>query len=551
MKFLYHYHGKVEEENGKQVLKKKGYYEIDVDIGTEGRSAKGPFVNTSPFALSLAELNAIKFDGDLYENLIGKQGLTRQENEDFNLSMSKRTVVNPFFQYNELADPRTDKDTPNIGNVYRHTLHSNMPIVFIRPGKVKFYGTDSFFTGGSADGKGSNDNIKSALLNHLKDDAAAESLGYSDISSSNSEYENLIKDLKKNGSSTKFYDFQPDYLTFKKYAGSLLKELIARMGMVDQYSEGENFIKKLSTPMDDWYKRYSYVEKSNENIAAFLPFRVEKTSDISESFNTSTGPSSLINNLKAPLDQIREYNFLSGAGADKGIISKLGGAATGAASAFINGITGSEQASSMLTNNGVLLMPDVWKDSTYDRSINITIKLFSPFGNRKSIIENIYMPLIMWIALAAPRQIDSSTYVAPPLIQAHSAGWFNCDMGMITSLTVRKSTDKNDWTIDKLPKSLELTITIKDLYPTMMLSLSGNDLSQILFNRNSALTQYMNMLAGRNMFESYSTLNSWKDKFDSLDASVKHLWTAIPEMIGQKIGSIIPFNNLWAAPNNY
>ena len=111
-------------------------------------------------------------------------------------------------------------------------------------------------------------------------------------------------------------------------------------------------------------------------------------------------------------------------------------------------------------------------DSSYKKSYSLTFKLTSPYGNIASIFWSIYVPLLHLIALSMPRQNSLQGYDSPYILKCFSKGWFACDMGIVESIDVKRP-EAGHWTIEGLPTQLEITLSIKDLYPTVMMTHRG------------------------------------------------------------------------------
>jgi hypothetical protein len=150
--------------------------------------------------------------------------------------------------------------------------------------------------------------------------------------------------------------------------------------------------------------------------------------------------------------------------------------------------------SETIINGGNILFPEIWSDSSYKKSYSMTFKLTSPYGNIASIFWSIYVPLLHLIALSMPRQNSLQGYDSPYILKCFSKGWFACDMGIVESIDIKKP-EAGHWTIEGLPTQLEVTLTIKDLYPTIMMTHKG--LGSI-HKYNTGLIEYMKVLANVN-----------------------------------------------------
>ncbi len=164
----------------------------------------------------------------------------------------------------------------------------------------------------------------------------------------------------------------------------------------------------------------------------------------------------------------------------------------------------SSAASSIIKNGGNLMFPEIWKDSGYSKTLSIVIKLHSPYADPVCYYENVLFPLACILGLALPRQVESAVYASPPILRLRSRGWFSVDMGIVESVSIKRGSDKNDWTLGRLPRSVEITLQIKDLYGTMMMSLMGSSAKKYKLNRrhfNTALSDYLNTIGGLDTFQ--------------------------------------------------
>ena len=130
--------------------------------------------------------------------------------------------------------------------------------------------------------------------------------------------------------------------------------------------------------------------------------------------------------------------------------------------------------------------------STY----SINLKLRSPDPDPLSIFLNIYVPIILLVSMAAPRQLNNSanSYESPFLVRATYKSIFNCELGLITSLSISKG-GEDMWNTMGMPITADVTVTIKDLYSNMFISKN-----QAIMN-NTAQMDYLSLMAGLDMNE--------------------------------------------------
>ena len=112
------------------------------------------------------------------------------------------------------------------------------------------------------------------------------------------------------------------------------------------------------------------------------------------------------------------------------------------------------------------------------------------------------VPLFHLIGLVAPQGINANPngYTNPFIVRAIYKGFFNVDMGIITSMSISKGA-KCQWTPDGIPTSVEVGIDIKDLYPAMSITSTNNETFKYDTLNNTAQMDYIANLCGINIFK--------------------------------------------------
>ena len=72
-----------------------------------------------------------------------------------------------------------------------------------------------------------------------------------------------------------------------------------------------------------------------------------------------------------------------------------------------------------------------------------------------------------------PRQAGPNGFISPFLIKAYYKGLFNCDLGLITNMSVSRGSE-GGWTRNGLPTTVDVTLQIKDLYENISISKYGS-----------------------------------------------------------------------------
>ena len=80
-------------------------------------------------------------------------------------------------------------------------------------------------------------------------------------------------------------------------------------------------------------------------------------------------------------------------------------------------------------------------------------------------------PLARLLAFSLPRQFGPNSYQSPFIIQAFSKGQFNCQLGIVTNLSITRCGNGGEsHTIHHIPTELEVSLTIQDMYEKVFLS---------------------------------------------------------------------------------
>ena len=257
-----------------------------------------------------------------------------------------------------------------------------------------------------------------------------------------------------------------------------------------------------------------------------IPFYIESETQISESFSNDITDSSLTSIVDSVSDIGREAMFILGYGnsalnaqvetlakmdnADdirNSITSMFGSYAEG--NGFLANVI--NQLTSVATG-GRLIFPKIWSDSSFSRSYDVTIKLRSPDMDNFSIYCNVIVPFIHLLCMVLPRQIEDNPngFYSPFIVRALYKGFFNVDMGIISSLSVTKG-DTGMWNADGIPCSIDVNLTISDLYENIsMTPTTAGNLSYDTLD-NTCFMDYIATLCGINIYlpEIGRTIRMW------------------------------------------
>lgn len=140
-----------------------------------------------------------------------------------------------------------------------------------------------------------------------------------------------------------------------------------------------------------------------------------------------------------------------------------------------------------------MVYPDIYKKTDVSMNYNFNIRLRSPYGDRYNYFMNILVPLFHLICLAVPRLVTSNATTSPFLCQAYIPGICTVNLGMIRELTIVKNPDGNHVSVDGFPLSIDVQISVQDLYQAMAIS-PADDPASFLYNHT--LSDYLANAAG-------------------------------------------------------
>lgn len=292
----------------------------------------------------------------------------------------------------------------------------------------------------------------------------------------------------KNG---KYYTFKFNYAEYYQYVN-----LMCRMN-----AKLLNLDKKYYTR--DWSKES---EKSGiqgfVNGLEYIAFYIEAENQVTESFSNTTKESMLSSAMNKMSDMAKEVDTLLGAtmgwkadilnddkyAQNKEMIDKYLGDSKDASMILERFKSGALTVAA----GGQLIFPEIWSDSSYSKSYDVTVKLQSPDGDDESVYNNILVPMWHLLGLVLPMQLGYNGYRTPFLVRGFCKGIFSIDMGIITNMSIRRGGEAS-WNINGLPTEVEVNFTIKDLYEILSMT-NGKDIDMI--GKNTAMIDFIANMSG-------------------------------------------------------
>ena len=411
---------------------------------------------------------------------------------DFNKKVSEtaftklRGIHGLPYQWMDTVDRRVIVDgQPAIyGRTFTDRIITKFPVLVLSPGKP------GFMKGFSEKEKG---NIVQKI-SELSKGVAGTSL------------EDLIS--KDSG---RYYSFEFDYKNYYQYVNGMVRQSALMLGI------GHEIYKGVKLARYDWSDHIEHGLNGFFSGSEYVCFYIEADNQISESFSNDIGESLLEGVANKGSEYGKEFQFLLGAGAGidwdfinpekqeelndeliSGFSKKYAG----------NIIDRMKSGLDTVKVGGQLILPKIWNKSSNNRSYDITAKFASPDGDSLSVFLNTLVPLYHLLALVMPRSLNPNAYYSPFLVRGFYKGYFNCDLGMITDMTITRGSE-GGWNIDGLPTEIEVRFTITDLYDELAMSTPYNnspgvenpfDQTKVLkFLKNTPYLDYLANMVGINL----------------------------------------------------
>lgn len=386
------------------------------------------------------------------------------------------------YQWLPSQDPRLnsgDKGNPgnlqSIGRTYGDKILTQVPLLLITPGVPDFMRN---FT----------DDESSSIMTELL--GKLDKNGQSDT--------NLQNFIKNSG---KYYSLSFDYSNYYQSVNAMCRSAAHFLDIADKTVNGH----KLSVYDQNASYSRSELDKFLSAYNGCIPFYIDSENSIQDSFGNDTTQSQLADTINGYSAMANEVNYITGNTKAARLLDDVGDTLTNSVENMTeyvdqllggaNLITSIGNGLEAILNGGKLIFPEIWSDSSFSRSYDVTVKLVTPDNDKLSWYLNIWVPLAHLMGLVLPRQSTTNGYISPYIIRAFYKGLFNVDMGIITNMTVNKGGD-GLWTRDGLPTSVEVTFTIKDLYNYMSLSNPGENVMN-----NITLLDYIGNSCGVNINE--------------------------------------------------
>ena len=420
------------------------------------------------------------------------------------------------YQFMTSVDPKIDGTM--FGQIYAEKVIARMPLLLLAPGKVNF--TRAYK---------STDDAAQSILAYIDDAVGVDELAQATTNSG------------------RYYAFEYDYVDYYKHVNAMCMSGAYFLGIENaQIKVGDTY---KSIKDVDWGDFGTDTYKKILSNREYVAFYIDSASQVNETLSNSTTESQLASKINSFSDTGREISFLLGAttGAEfaesygsKELIDQAMATIQSISDQYLNGNKLFEDIGknfATIACGGKLIFPEIWSDSEFSNSYDINIKLRTPDGDKLSWFLNIYVPLAHLICLTAPREASDAGpngYISPFLVRGFYKGLFNCDMGIITNLSITRGREKA-WTLDGLPTEVDVSLELKDLYKMLAITPYTSAGS---FVNNIGLMDYIANMCGINInepdltrsIEIYCMLKGYK-----LTHITSDLWKSAEQYIANRI----------------
>ena len=478
------------------------------------------------------------------------------------------------YQFTPSVDPRIPTISDTVGKKFAENIIMDAPVITIMPGKPKYLpGVSSSdkqtVTHAFIDAASDLVNPLKAVLENASNDG--DLLKYYDFESSYTEYKQYVNILCRtcasfleiketiDGESCQRYDyskykwntdvskgrsstekiFNAGVSSISNALNTVVdfgKDVINGIGSILNITSSDTNVTSNTTSNELKYETSSdSLIESAEDILTnynYVQFFIDATTT-DETMSNNVGDSKIKGLLDGTSDMLKEVAFIvNSGGADASFIDNMADGLADSLQGAVDGLVTDKSVNGVLskvlnlTKNVAkgenIIMPQVYQNSSYDKSYSFTVHLKTPYGTKFGYFMDICVPLMHLLALGIPKQTTANTYGSPFLVKAYCEGMFTCNMGMVTTISVSRGVN-NSFSVDGLPTEVDVTVNIQDLYSDLSMSPQS---SPLLFANNSSLIEYLATTCGLSLITPniQARLNMLTDTivnaFDDIDDNI-------------------------------
>lgn len=252
---------------------------------------------------------------------------------------------------------------------------------------------------------------------------------------------------------------------------------------------------------------------------------VEKGTSISETVENTFVSSILESTQKEVSNLVKQVKFLG-----KGM-----GAGTSVNDADVDVTSGNDalqnigqmgSIASKTAGGAVFDFPQIFDDSNFNRSYEVSFRFTSPYGDDRSVANHVIFPFLFLLTCALPRQDGPSGRQSPFIMQVDAPGFFACPMGVISSFSFRKGGDEMLFNDRGLPLVIEGSLTINDLYSNLSLPLNNGQ-----FATNFGSSAFLANLGGLSLYAALdmSITDSLTNRLKGILGGPQYLYNKLTE----------------------
>lgn len=444
-----------------------------------------------------------------YTELSQKSTSDKRRNVNDKIDASVRMFGMPH-QLLAHNDPRIGTGT-DLGRTYAETFILEAPSICIKPGIVRFL-------------PGANDEERETYLNAILSDASG---------NSKDELMQVLNDPSTDN--LQYYDHEGKYGSYMSGVNLLCHTMAALLGldkvrvpwteravsfgMYDwkNYRLSDSFVSR-DTDQDveesddndeNWVGRLisavtgaaGSVANAIEKDDSYVQFYVDANASFSESMSNSTQSSALESFTSTIEGMAKELSMIAGTAGVASDYESLVGDVSSSIEQYTASLSGNSSwmagllsrlgtGAKQVIQGGNFQIPEIYSNSSYDKSYSFTMTLATPYGNKLAWYINIGVPFCHLLGLALPLQLSANTYKSPFLLKCFSQGWFNCSLGIVDSISIEKGGDQS-WSVYGLPNEVRVSISIKDLYSALSLPANRSQ-----FIANSGMMEFLMVNCG-------------------------------------------------------
>lgn len=464
----------------------------NTSAGETQKNADAKADNDSELKKIISQISDITKNLDQSNDNVIAQNLTQLQVD------SLQGVFGMPYQFLPIADmrlPGASDDFHAFGSKYAEKIIARMPLLIMTPGVAKFMA------------KYSNKDRTSII----------ESLFGTESSNSSKRLDKILSD------SGQYYNFYADWVSYYKYVNPLCR-IASVLMKINNKTIPDQDGKQVKLGEYNWARVANDKFRSSFAYKGGSAYYLNTDSQVSETYSNETTKTQLADKINSVSDKVRELQFLMGnvSAAGIGPISSktqvenmqadankknnnswFSNVFSGLSGPSSNNILGSiANGMGEVVQGSKMRFPELWAESQFSKDYSISIKLMSPDCDQLSLYLNIIVPLIHLMCLAAPRSTGVNAYNSPFLVRAFYRGFFNINMGMITSMNITKG-GEGRWSYSNIPTEVDVSITIKDLYDIMAISMNNADNfnMDVSILSNNTLMDYISNAVGVNINE--------------------------------------------------